>query len=325
MPESTSATPRDSRTAALDEALAVLDTWPVDAAAAAVIAPSSGDETRGDAPGGASVLATHGDTSVAFELASVTKLLSAAAVLLAVEEGAIELDTPAGPEGSTVRHLLAHASGVAFDSRTPKAAPGAKRIYSSAGYEILADLVAESTGIDFPGYLREGVADGLGMTSTVLDGSAGHGARGSVDDLARLAAEMLAPRLLAAETWDAATGVAFPELDGLVPGYGMQKPCPWGLGPEIKGEKSPHWTGETNSAATYGHFGQSGTFLWVDPEARTGAAPAPDSGAGTGTGSGSDSGLALVVLTDRAFGDWAKPLWPALSDAVLAAAGDGAR
>jgi len=92
--------------------------------------------------------------------------------------------------------------------------------------------------------------------------------------------------------------VAFPGLRGVLPGVGRMDPCDWGLGFEIRGRKSPHWTGSRNSPATFGHFGRSGTFLWVDPEA----------------------GLALVGLTDREFGPWALDAWPALSDAVLEAA-----
>ena len=65
---------------------------------------------------------------------------------------------------------------------------------------------------------------------------------------------------------------------------------------ELRDSKSPHWTGARNSPRTFGHFGRSGTFLWVDP----------------------DAGVALACLTDRDFGDWAVEAWPALSDAVLA-------
>lgn len=285
----------DNARTQLDTTLGEIGEWPVDNAAAAVVArPKPGATPE--------VLATYGDTGRVFELASVTKLLTAGAALMAVEEGAIELDEPAGPEGSTVRHLLAHASGVAFDSIEVKAAPGTKRIYSSAGYDILADHIAAATGIDFPTYLADGLCGALGMTATSLSGSAGHGARSSVDDLGALASELLAPAALSPQTWAEAQEVAWPEINGLVPGYGMQKPCPWGLGPEIKGAKDPHWTGERNSPATFGHFGQSGTLLWVDPEAGGG-------------------GVALVVLTDRAFGDWAKPLWTTLSDGVIAAIG----
>ncbi|AKE90476.1 serine hydrolase domain-containing protein [Rhodococcus aetherivorans] len=263
--------------------LDAISDWPVDHAAAAVL-------TRG---GG--VVAGHGDQLRLYRLASVTKPLVAYAVLVAVEEGAVELDQPAGPAGSTVRHLLAHASGLAFDERRAQAEPGRKRIYSSAGFEILAELVAGETGIPFPEYLTQAVFEPLGMRESSLPGPAGHGGQSSLADLTHFAAELLAPRLVSAQTLAEATRVQFPGLDGIVPGYGMHKPNDWGLGFEIRGRKNPHWTGSANSPETYGHFGQSGTFLWVDPRA----------------------GVACVALTDRAFGDWAKPRWPALADDVL--------
>ena len=92
--------------------------------------------------------------------------------------------------------------------------------------------------------------------------------------------------------------VAFPGLPGVVPGVGQLDPCDWGLGFEIRGDKSPHWMSDANSPATFGHFGGSGRFLWVDPVAD----------------------LALVALTDRDFGPWALEAWPPFSAAVLAAA-----
>jgi CubicO group peptidase (beta-lactamase class C family) len=129
------------------------------------------------------------------------------------------------------------------------------------------------------------------------------GAVSTAADLALFAAEMQAPRLLHPSTLEAATTVTFPGLRGVLPGYGPQRPNDWGLGLELRDGKSPHWTGAGSSPRTYGHFGQSGTFLWADPEA----------------------GAACVVLTDRDFGPWAHPVWPALTDAVLAelAARDG--
>ncbi|MBY4273573.1 beta-lactamase family protein [Rhodococcus fascians] len=257
--------------------------WPVDHVSAAVVTD-------------AGVREEVGDTARVFELASVTKLLTAYAVLVAVEEGAVELDQPAGPEGSTVRHLLAHASGLAFGERKVQAPAGTKRIYSSAGFEVLAELIEAESGITFPDYLDEAVCGPLGMVDTSLPGSAGHGARSSVADLAKFAAELLEPTLLASQTLSSAVDVQFPGLNGIVPGYGSHKPCDWGLGFELRDDKTPHWTGSNNSRATFGHFGQAGTFLWVDPSVR----------------------IACVVLTDRNFGDWAKPLWPELSDAVLA-------
>jgi CubicO group peptidase (beta-lactamase class C family) len=195
--------------------------WPVKSAAAAVVAPSG-------------VLADYGDLKHRFALASVTKPLVARAAQIAIEEGVAELDTEAGPPGSTVRHLLAHAAGYSMHSPELMAKPGQRRVYSNYGFQVLAETI-EQTDVQFPG------------------------------------------------------------LTGVLPGFGVQRPNDWGLGFEIRDAKSPHWTGSSNSARTYGHFGQSGTFLWVDP----------------------DADLALVVLTDRNFGDWAYPRWPALSDEVL--------
>lgn len=265
--------------------VSVLDSlteWPVDHVSAAII-------TRDGVAEG------FGDPVRVYELASVTKLLVAEAVLVAVEEEAITLDDPAGPPGATVAHLLAHASGLAFDKREVEAGVGERRIYSSAGFEILAETVEEATGIAFADYLAEAVCAPLGMTSTVLWGPAGHGARSSVADLARFASELLAPRLLAPETLANATRVQFPGLDGFVPGYGKHKPNDWGLGFEIRSHKAPHWTGASNSPRTFGHFGQAGTFLWVDPELEA----------------------SCVVLTDRPFGPWAKPLWSEFNDVVV--------
>jgi CubicO group peptidase (beta-lactamase class C family) len=276
-------------------ALDVLADWPVPTAAAAVIGPTFRGE-RSD--GGVSVLATHGDTSRPFRLASVTKPLVARAAQVAVEEGAFELDTPAGPPGATVRHLLAHTSGVAMQSAEMLAAPGTRRIYSNAGFTLLAQALQDTAEIAFGRYLHEAVFEPLGMTATALTGdvaAAGYGAESSVDDLARFAADLLRPALVTPEMHAEATTVQFPGLNGVLPGFGSQRPNDWGLGFEIRAEKTPHWTGSSNSAGTYGHFGQSGTFLWVDP--------AVD--------------LALVVLTDRDFGEWTHPLWPAISDGVL--------
>jgi len=264
--------------------LRMIENWPVPNAAAAVV--------RADG----TVAGSHGPVDRRFPLASVTKPLAAYAVLIAVEEGAVELAEPAGPMGSTVRHLLAHTSGLAFDEDRAMAEPGTRRIYSNAGFEALGEHVTKVTGIPFPQYLHEAVLEPLGMAATELPGSPAKDAVSTVSDLARFAAELQSPRLLAAETLDEATGVAFPGLAGVLPGYGRQSPNDWGLGFEIRDGKSPHWTGGSSSPRTYGHFGQSGTFLWVDP----------------------DAGAACAVLTDRDFGPWAIDAWPQFTDAVLA-------
>jgi CubicO group peptidase (beta-lactamase class C family) len=225
----------------------------------------------------------------------VTKICTALAVLVAIEEETVSLDEPAGPPGATVRHLLAHASGLAFDREQVLAPPGRRRIYSNAGFEVLGRLVAERSGMAFGAYLDEAVLHPLDMGSR-LEGSPAAGMTGTLDDLVRLAGELTAPTVVSPTTLDIATTVVFPGLAGRLPGFDHQDPLDWGLGLEIRGAKSPHWTGERNSPATFGHFGRSGSFLWVDPTV----------------------GLACAVLSGRDFGPWAKEAWPALSDAVLA-------
>ncbi|GAB5900147.1 serine hydrolase domain-containing protein [Mycolicibacterium mageritense] len=267
------------------DALAVVDDWPVPTAAAAVVGPSG-------------VLASHGDTGKPFALASVTKPLVARAAQVAIEEGVVDLETPAGPPGSTVRHLLAHTSGVSMNSADPIARPGQRRVYSNYGFELLARAIEDAAGIEFGAYLTEAVFEPLGMAASALLGgaaAAGYGGVSTVADLAAFAGELLRPRLVSPDMHADAITVQFPGVNGVLPGFGVQRPNDWGLGFEIRDGKSPHWTGSANSPATFGHFGQSGTFLWVDPVAD----------------------LALVALTDRDFGDWTYALWPAISDGVL--------
>lgn len=258
------------------EALRQIDGWPCERAGAVVTGTTE---------------ARHGETARVFPWASVTKLATAVAMLVAAEEGTVDLDEPAGPPGATFRHLLAHASGLPFEEGAPIARPGTRRIYSNYGFEVAAALVEERAGMPFGAYFGH-VWAGTGIT---LEGSAGSGASGTAEDLAALARELQAPRRVAGETLAEATSPQFPGLVGVVPGFGRQDPNDWGLGFELRDTKSPHWTGARNSPRTFGHFGRSGTFLWVDP----------------------DAGVALGVLTDRPFGDWAAAAWPLLADAVL--------
>src|SRR5436305_8043433 len=98
--------------------------------------------------------AEHGPRDVALRWASVTKLLTGLAILVAVEEGTVDLDEPAGPEGSTLRHLLAHASGLPPDEGAALMAPERRRIYSNYGIELAAALVAERAAMSFAEYLH---------------------------------------------------------------------------------------------------------------------------------------------------------------------------
>jgi CubicO group peptidase (beta-lactamase class C family) len=264
------------------EALRAIEAWGARTAAAGVV--------RADA-----VVATHGPRETELPWASVTKLLTGLAILVALEEGTVDLDEPAGPPGSTLRHLLAHASGLQIDGEEPITEPGRRRIYSNRGIELAASLLEERAEIPFADYFAGAVVRPLGLAGR-LGGSPAYGYRGPLDDLLALGRELLQPILVAAETLAEATTVQFPGLTGVLPGLGRMEPNDWGLTFELRDAKSPHWTGARNSQRTFGHFGASGTFLWVDPEAA----------------------VACGVLTDRPFGDWAKDAWPAFSDAVLA-------
>jgi len=262
--------------------LAAVAEWPVETAAVGVTSPSA-------------TLASTGPLDEALPLASVTKLLTATAVLVAVEEETLSLDDPAGPKGSTVAHLLAHASGLGSDGGR-LAQVGRKRIYSNAGFEVLGELLAARSGMPFETYATEAVLRPLGMTGTRM-GHPAFGAVGTAGDLLALGRELLGPRVLSPAMLARATEVAFPGLEGVLPGFGRQQPNDWGLGFELRAGKSPHWTGGANSPRTFGHFGKSGTFLWVDP----------------------DANLACACVANRDFGSWATEAWPALSDAVVAA------
>ena len=242
---------------------------------------------------------TTGDAERVHPLASVTKLLTTMGVLVAVQEEIVHLDEAAGPPGSTVRHLLSHASGLPFDGDVPIAAPGQRRIYGNRAFELLPSLVAERAEVPFADYLQEGVLSPLEMVDTTLTGSPAHGGRSTLADLLSLALELLRPgRVLADELLAEATTPYLPDLEGVLPGFGRQSPNPWGVGFEVRGHKTPHWTPAEASPQTFGHFGGSGAFVWVDPVAD----------------------VACVGLADRLFGNWAMEAWPAVGSAVLTAA-----
>lgn len=266
----------------------MLDTlkyWPADHIAASVLAEP-------DADGAPKIVGEFGDRQRQFRLMSVTKLLTTWAVMVAVEEGIFELDDAMGPEGSTVRHLMSHASGVAFGEPVQEKPVEERRIYSSAGMDIVADAIAAEAGMPFAQYLDEAVLQPLGMRDTYLEGSAGHGGVSTVADVEKFAAEALEPQLLHPATVQEVFTEQFPELDGVVPGYGMMRPSHWGIGFAIFGggndlKPARLWFGDNMPADVAGHFGQSGTFMWLHQETKR----------------------AAIVLTDRDFGQWAKPLW----------------
>lgn len=262
--------------------LDVLDELPFEGAAI-VIGPEGVRERRGD---------------VRCERAwrSVTKPLTGYAAAVALDRGLIDLEAPCGPEGSTLRHVLAHASGLFYGSDRTLMAPGRRRHYSNRGIDLGGEHVAAAVGRDLEDWVREQVLDPLGMDGVRWTGSPSVGAFGTLEDLALLCGELLRPTLVGPEAFAAVTTPQLPELVGIMPGFGQQSPNPFGLGFEVRGDKSPHWTGHGNDPATFGHFGMAGTAFWVDPVAD----------------------VALAVGTGHEFCDAHREVLPRLADAVLA-------
>ena len=269
----------------LSQLLSTIDSWPVPHAACAVI--RSGE-----------VVASHGEINRIFRLASISKVITSWTCLIAVEEGSVSLDDAVGPPGSTLRHCLAHAAGYGFDTTTPIMGVGKRRIYSNTGIEIAATHVAERTGMMFSEYMREAIFEPLAMNDTSLKASPAYAVLSTINDMTLFMKELMKPALITAVTAQDAITVQYPELGGVIPGLGSYKPNPWGLGIEIRDHKQPHWTGSMNSPQTFGHFGGSGTMMWIDPTIDVG----------------------LIALTDRNFDEWsaeALVAWPSLSDAVI--------
>lgn len=267
------------------------------------------------------VLWEQGDVARVFPLASVTKIITSLATLRAVQQGATSLVEVVGnapiPEPSngqtvergtgpgaapapyTVAHLLSHSSGLDAegDGSRFRDQPARRRIYSNQGFDVLGRFMERKTGERTSRWIDREVVAPLGLQSTTVPRSPARSGFGSALDLSVLIEELLQPQLLDPKTLRSFTGVSLPGLRGVLPGYGMQRNNDWGLGVEIKGDKSPHWTPPSSSPHTFGHFGMSGSFLWVDPVRQVGAA----------------------FLGAEPFGSWHKENWPRLGEQILQA------
>ena len=104
--------------------------WPVGQA-------SAGALHRAGPAGPVEQLFVAGPAERTFPWASISKLCTALAFLVAMEEGTVHPHDAAGPPDSTVAHLLAHASGLGPAGEV-LAPPGTRRIYSNEGFEVLS-------------------------------------------------------------------------------------------------------------------------------------------------------------------------------------------
>jgi CubicO group peptidase (beta-lactamase class C family) len=265
-----------------------------------------------------------------FPVASVTKLVTALAVLRLADASALALDdllswhlpsAAAAQPGVAIRALLCHISGLPLDlpdqaalyapgldwpalmdacMLTPLEAPPDTRIqYSNVGYGLLAAIVERHTGKDFPVALADLVLGPLGIEgylgdepprspAVVADARGEHaggqlepfnspfwrslalpwgglvttvdGALALVRAFAGVPPGFLSPALCAeavrSHTGDLGGGFAAPLI---------WSPCPWGLGPEVRGRKAPHWVPAEAGSDSFGHSGASGALAWAAP------------------------------------------------------------
>lgn len=134
---------------------------------------------------------------------SMTKMVTATAVMRLAERGDLDLDAPADeryrgfkvvsqPTPVTVRHLLSHSSGLAnplpirwvrpagsqesdhgafvrrllAKNRRLKFTPGEGAGYSNLGYLALGEVVSEVSGMRYDEYVREEILSPLGLSRT---------------------------------------------------------------------------------------------------------------------------------------------------------------
>jgi CubicO group peptidase (beta-lactamase class C family) len=235
----------------------------------------------------------EGDALIERPWASVTKVAAAFGVARGVAAHEVDLDEPAGPEGATLRDLLAHCSGLGLEAGDPCAPPRTRRIYSNIGFDVA--IARASVGLTTSEWFERHCSGPLGLTRTRLQGRAAAGASGSLNDLHLVALGWATSRGLDPVIRDGFIRVHLADLVGVVPGFGRFEPCPWGLGLEIHGDKH-HWMGELAAPESYGHFGQSGSLALIEP----------------------DRSLVITALAGSPFGPWARELWPRWLDEVIA-------
>lgn len=235
-------------------------------------------------------VAEAGDLDEVRPWASVSKMVVSLAFGVESDWELQRFDQPVGPPGSTLANLLSHSSGLGLEEGDPVVAVGTQRIYSNYGVDLAVESILGDNTAD--NWLRQRVFRPFGMNSAKLEDRPSSGVVGSTNDLAQLAVAWLRPDGIAKETRNHLITTYAPQLDGFVPGFGKFSPCPWGLGPEIQGDKH-HWMGDW-PAASFGHFGQSGALILLNANEQIG----------------------LVATSTEPFGGWATKLWPTWTSAM---------
>lgn len=222
--------------------------------------------------------------------ASVSKMAVSLAFAVEVDWGLHQVSERLGPRGATLANLLSHSSGLGLEPDDPTVEVATKRIYSNYGIDLAVAAIVEDG--DAASWLDDRLFTPLGMSSTRLDGRPSSGVIGSTTDMQILAEAWLRPDAVSRDTRNRFIVPYAPHLAGIVPGFGRFSPCPWGLGPEIRGDKS-HWMGDW-PPESFGHFGKSGSLMLLNV----------------------DEGIGVVATSTEDFGAWAVALWPEWTSAL---------
>jgi len=225
-----------------------------------------------------------GDLTEIRPWASVSKLAVSFAIGIEFDWESCKPSTAAGPTGSFLANLLSHSSGLGLEEGDPVIEVGKKRIYSNVGINTATEKILEGNAPE--DWLNTRVFQGLGMNSTSLQGRPSDGVVGSTEDMVTFARAWLLSLGLAEPTRNRLITPYAPQLDGVVPGFGHFSPCPWGLGPEVRGTKE-HWMGDWPEDS-FGHFGKSGAMMLMNVREK----------------------IAVVATSTEEFGPWAVELWP---------------
>lgn len=231
-----------------------------------------------------------GDLRAPRPWASVSKMAVAAAFGVEVDWGLHQFSENFGPRGATLANLLSHSSGLGLEEGDPIVDVASKRVYSNYGIDYAVRVAVGEN--DPAAWLDDRIFGPFGMNATHLEGRACAGVVGSTDDLVGLGVAWLRSDGVSKGTRDRLITPYLPELDGTVPGFGRFCPCPWGLGPEVRGTKQ-HWMGDW-PPASFGHFGQSGALMLLN----------------------ADEQIGLVATSTAPFGPWAVALWPRWTSAI---------
>jgi CubicO group peptidase (beta-lactamase class C family) len=225
-----------------------------------------------------------GDLDEVRPWASISKMAVALAFGMEVDWDEHQFTQNFGPRGATLANLLSHSSGLGLEEGDPLVPIATKRVYSNVGIDHAVSVALEGQE---PGeWLDKRIFSPFGMDSTKLAGRPCADVVGSTQDLATLGVAWLRPDGVTKETRDRQIKPYLPDLAGIVPGFGRFTPCPWGLGPEVRGDKQ-HWMGDWPSNS-FGHFGQSGSMMLLNAQEQIG----------------------LVATSTHVFGAWAVKLWP---------------